>query len=207
MRQQGRIRREDMLELTRRMTRSRNCFGRIAGAYFDEDGNIDGTFNRNFKRLTPGEQQKHLEIAKAIPFSGTNTELKEYLFDEEERRPGGMWQLLMALRQCELKNDALLDVMYEVAGERYRAGSPYACYMFHGSYDVLLKGTDQESQWESETVYSFLIGAFCRVSGDYEPQKPESGFLFPAFKDRSADPRGIEIFRGDDTAIKNLFRS
>ena len=31
------IDREDMLELTRRMTVSRNCFGRIAGAYMDEE--------------------------------------------------------------------------------------------------------------------------------------------------------------------------
>ena len=31
------IDREDMLELTRRMTVSRNCFSRIAGAYMDED--------------------------------------------------------------------------------------------------------------------------------------------------------------------------
>lgn len=32
-----RINREDMLELTRRMTVKRNCFGRIAGAYLDEE--------------------------------------------------------------------------------------------------------------------------------------------------------------------------
>ena len=39
------IDRGDMLELTRRMTVKRNCFHRIAGAYLDADGFIDGTFN------------------------------------------------------------------------------------------------------------------------------------------------------------------
>ena len=34
------INRNDMLELTRRMTLSRNCFMRAAGAYIDEDGFI-----------------------------------------------------------------------------------------------------------------------------------------------------------------------
>ncbi len=34
----GEINREDMLELTRRMTLKRNCFDRIAGAYLDEEG-------------------------------------------------------------------------------------------------------------------------------------------------------------------------
>lgn len=32
------INREDMLELTRRMTLKRNCFDRIAGAYLDRTG-------------------------------------------------------------------------------------------------------------------------------------------------------------------------
>ena len=35
------INRNDMLELTRRMTLSRNCFVRAAGAYIDDEGYID----------------------------------------------------------------------------------------------------------------------------------------------------------------------
>ncbi|MCD8198282.1 MAG: DUF4317 domain-containing protein [Lachnospiraceae bacterium] len=203
MRQQGSIKREDMLELTRRMTLSRNCFSRIAGAYFDEEGYVDGSFNRHFKRLTEAEQKENLEIAKTIPFSETNVQLKEYVFDEAEQKPGGVWQMLMALRNCELKNDALLETLYEITGERYQLGSSYAFYLFYGSYDVPRKGTDKESQWESEEVYSFLVGAYCRVSGDYEPQKPESGFLFPAFRNRCGDSGRIEIY-GDGGALPAL---
>ena len=51
------INREDMLELTRRMTLKRNCFDRIAGAYMDEEGFVDGTFNRHFQKLTAKERQ------------------------------------------------------------------------------------------------------------------------------------------------------
>ena len=47
------INREDMLELTRRMTLKRNCFDRIAGAYLDEEGLVDGTFNKHFQKLSP----------------------------------------------------------------------------------------------------------------------------------------------------------
>ena len=39
------INREDMMELTRRMTLSRTSFTRIAGCYMDGNGEIDGTFN------------------------------------------------------------------------------------------------------------------------------------------------------------------
>lgn len=38
-----RINRDDMLELTRRMTIARTSMTRIAGSYMDADGFIDGT--------------------------------------------------------------------------------------------------------------------------------------------------------------------
>jgi hypothetical protein len=191
----GKINREDMLELTRRMTLRRNCFDRIAGAYLDEEGFVDGTFNKHFHRLSQKDQQINLDIAKAIPFSDTNVQLKEYVFGGADQRPGSIWQLLMALKECGLKNDAMLDVFYEEFGKVYRADGSYAVYFFHGSYDVPLKASDKESLWESEEVYQFLICAVCPVSGDYEPGKPECGFLFPAFKDRSSDTERVNIFQ------------
>lgn len=42
----GEINREDMLELTRRMTLKRNCFDKIAGAYLDEEGSCRWCKNR-----------------------------------------------------------------------------------------------------------------------------------------------------------------
>lgn len=194
----GKINREDMLELTRRMTLKRNCFDRIAGAYMDEEGFVDGTFNKHFLKLSAKDQQTNLDIAKTILFSETNVQLQEYAFGEADRKPGSIWQLLMALKECGLKNDAMLDVFYEEFGGRYHAGGSYAVYFFHGSYDVPLKANDKESLWESEEVYSFLICALCPVSGDYEPGEPEWGFLFPAFKDRSGDAWRINVFQAEE---------
>ena len=66
------INRDDMLELTRRMTPARNCFDRIAGAYINDCGEVDESFNIHFGKLSPSEKAKNLELAKAIPFSKTN---------------------------------------------------------------------------------------------------------------------------------------
>lgn len=191
------INRDDMLELTRRMTIARNCFGRIAGAYMDEEGFVDGTFNTHFQKLSGADKTKNLRIAKAIVFSETNRELKNGRFGPESRKPGSVWQLLMALRECGLKNDALLLTLYEYMGERYQPGHPYGIYVFHGSYDIPLKGSDKVQQRESEEVYSFLICSVCSVGGDYEAGEPEWGFLFPAFTDRAADVDGINLFSAD----------
>ncbi len=195
------INREDMLELTRRMTLKRNCFDRMAGAYLDGEGFVDGTFNKHFQKLSAKDQQFNLTIAKAVPFSDTNVQLKEYLFGEADKKPGSTWQILMALKECGLKNDAMLDVFYEEFGKVCQTGSGYAVYFFHGSYDVPLKAEDKESLWESEEVYQFLICAVCPVSGDYEAGEPECGFLFPAFKDRSSDTDRIDVFAADGKSL------
>lgn len=97
------INREDMLELTRRMTPSRTCMDRIAGGYMDEDGFLDGSFNIHFLKLSGEEKAKNLALAKAVPFSKTNEQLKEYEFSPTQERPGSLWQLLMAMREARLK--------------------------------------------------------------------------------------------------------
>lgn len=189
------INREDMLELTRRMTPARTSFTRIAGCYVDRDGEFDGSFNTNFLKLSVQERTKKLKLAKEIPFSETNRELKMYEFPQSVRKPGTMWQLLMAMNECGLKNDALMDTFYDVVMERYHRTSPYAILVFHDRYDIPAKASDKERLWESEEVFEYMIGAVCPLIGEYEPGKPEWGFLFPAFTDRSGDPAHINIFQ------------
>lgn len=191
------IEREDMMELTRRMTLKRTSITRIAGSYMDADGEIDGTFNTNFLKLSNGDKEKNLTVAKAIPFSATNKNLKRYTFSGQAMGPGSVWQLLQGMRSCGLKNDALMDTFYELAAERYRSDHDYAILVFHDRYDVPVKAADHERLWESEEVFEYIICAFCPLAGDYEPGKPECGFLFPAYSGRSADLKRIDIFQAD----------
>ena len=188
------INRDDMLELTRRMTPARSSIDRIAGCYFDEDGYSDGSFNRNFLDLKVSEKEKNLKLAKAIPFSETNVQLKELDFPGETRESGDMMRLLDAIMECGLKNDALLETFYEVLAEQQPKGRPFAVFLFHGIYDIPRKGTDKAEQWESEEVYEYLICCICPVYGGYEMDVPACGFLYPSFKDRSVDWYHIAVY-------------
>ena len=111
----------------------------------------------------------------------------------------------MALIKYELKNDALLDVLYELVGRKYRSSGSFAFYLFYGSYDIPSKGSDLKWQGESEEIYSFLIGTICKVDQSYYPEKPKSGFLFPTFKDRSGDCQRIHLFQNSGDRIEKLF--
>ena len=74
--------------------------------------------------------------------------------------------------------------------------------MFYGSYDVPRKGTDKEWIEGSEEVYDFLICAVSPLEGEYEPGKPEFGFLFPAFRERSSDDNYIDIYNSDPDNVQ-----
>lgn len=188
------IHREDMLELTRRMNLSRSCIDRIAGAYLDEAGYVDGTFNRNFLRLTASERRKNIELAKSVLFSRTNEQLKDFPMASHTGHTGQIRRLLEGILRSGMKDDALPDLFYELAGEQFHPGSPYFCFFFHGSYDVPAKGRDGEWLEGSEEVYEYLICAVGPLAGEYEPGRAEFGFLYPAFRDRSSDFEVINIF-------------
>lgn len=188
------INREDMLELTRRMTPARNCFDRIAGAYMNDLGEADESFNIHFGKLSNSEKAKNLGLAKAVPFSKTNEQLKEYGFPDTARGKDSMWTLLRAIQQCGLKNDALMETLYEQIADGYPVDHDFAVFVFHGVYDIPRKGKDKESLWESEEVYDFIICTVSPMLEQYEPAEPVFGFLYPAFSGRSADVEKIDIF-------------
>lgn len=198
------IEREDMLELTRRITPERNCFGRIAGSYRDSEGYDDGSFNTFFLGLKPSEKNLNLSIAKTIPYAKTNEDLKAYDFPGNSRHSAEMKQLLSTLNDCELKNDALLDVFYEQVSSRLKMNHDYCIYVYHGTYDVPVKGKDKEWLEGSEVVYSFLICAICPVTGNYEAGMPECGFLYPSFMNRCSDSDYISVYQNKTTQHPEL---
>ena len=196
------INREDMLELTRRMMPERTCFDRIAGAYINDLGELDESFNIHFGKLSGSEKARNLEIAKAVPFSKTNVQLKEYEFPITSKGKDSMYQLIQAIQQCGLKNDALMDIFYEQITDGYVVDHDFAVFVFHGVYDIPLKGKDKESQWESEEVYDFIVCTISPMKAEYEPDAPVFGFLYPAFSDRSADREKIDIFHRNPEQVE-----
>ena len=154
-----------------------------------------GSFNTNFLKLSGSDRAKNLKLAKTVPFADTNKNLKKYKFTPKAQKSGSMWQLLMAMKECGLKNDALMDTFYDVVMERYHADSEYAILVFHDRYDIPAKAADKERLGESEEVFEYLICVMCPLSGEYEPGEPECGFLFPAFTDRCGDLNHVNVYQ------------
>lgn len=197
------INREDMLELSRRMTPERNHFSRVAGAYLDEEGFVDGSFNVHFRNLHGAERNQMLQIAKQVVFSETNRQLVRYRLPATIQHSA--FPLLQSLKQDDLKNDALLLTLYESLGPVLKLHRSSAVYLFHGVYDVPRKASDKERLDESEEVYSYLIVAICPTDHAQNPGMPVCGCLYPAFSDRSTDSGHVDVFQiHPDMSVKGF---
>ena len=156
--------------------------------------------------MSKHDQQVNLDLAKTIPFSKTNEQLKRYKFPEGDMAYDSIHKLLMALSQYGLKDDLLVQTLCEQLAEGIYStrdssngtnrlqGQEFGIYIYHGIYDIPKKGSDHSEQWESEEIYSFLICVVAPVDKDYNAGTPKCGFIFPAFEDRSAEPGKIDVF-------------
>ena len=133
-----------------------------------------------------------------MPFSRTNEELVSLKIPG--MRPGSIWQLLYALRDCELKNDALLLTLYEYVGEKLGFGLPFAIYVYYGAYDIPAKASDKSVLEDGAEVYRYLVIALCPVDGEQNAGLPFAGLLYPALTHRSVDFDHANLFAKDGDA-------
>lgn len=108
------------------------------------EGYIDNTFNVSFKNMSKHDQQVNLDLAKTIPFSKTNEQLKCYKFPEGDMAYDSIHKLLMALSQYGLKDDLLVQTLCEQLAEGICStrdssnrtnrlqGQEFGIYIYHG---------------------------------------------------------------------------
>ena len=197
---------KEILELKRRFKKDEATFTRLVGCYVDGNHNKICNFGSKFLTLEEEEYFKYLDIANKT-LSGTyGNNLLDLSFPLEEEEVGGRQQILMALRETKLEDEALLNTYYDLVIDTYDHPGNYLILLYHDTYDVMTRTTDSINLDESEETYSYLICAICPVDlskpglgyleneqrignrvRDWVVGAPDTAFLFPAFNDRSTD--------------------
>lgn len=204
---------KDILELKRRFKKEDCTFTRLCGCYVNGQKNIILHINETFLNLAEEEFFKYLEIAKKTLSGSIGNNLLELAFLPEEGNQGGKQQFFLGLRESKLKNEALLDRFYELIIENFDYAGNYLILIFHDAYDVITKTSDNGKLDESEEVYEYLLCAICPVEltkpglgyrqeenriaariRDWVVLPPETGFVFPAFTDRSSDIHSVMYY-------------
>lgn len=204
------MRKKDILELKRRLKKDDCTFTKICGCYVNSEKNILLKFNESFLNLEDDELFKYLEIAKKSLSGTIGNNLLELEFPFNEEEEGGSQYNLMQLKRSGLKNDDLLDDFYNNIIKNYKYTGNFLILLFHDSYDVITKTTDNLKLDESEEVYEYILCTICPVSlskaglsyhendnrigartRDWIVESPTNAFLFPAFIERSSDIHSI----------------
>lgn len=207
---------KDILELKRRFKKDACTFTRLCGCYVDADRNKITTFGETFLNLEDEEFYKYLEIAKKVMSGTIGNNILELEFPTAEEAPGGRQQFLMGLRESTLKSDELVDAFYDLVIDSYDYVGNYLILIFHDAYDVMTKTSDNNKLDESEEVYEYLLCAICPVTltkpglgyredenrigpriRDWVVGAPDTGFVFPAFTDRSTDIHSVMFYTRD----------
>ena len=206
----------DVMELRRRFKKDNCTISRLAGCYVDAYKNKLLTFNENFLNLPEDEFYKYMDLAKKTLGGTIGNNLLELEFPGEEEEPGGRQQFYMGLKSSDLKNEDLLERLYDLVIENYTHTGNYLILVFKDTYDIMSRTSDNMKLDESEEVYEYILVSICPVDlskpglgyredenrigsriRDWIVGAPETGFLFPAFNDRGADIHRVDYYIRD----------
>ena len=207
---------KDVLELKKRFKKNECTFTRMCGCYVNGEKNVVLNLEETFLNLKEEEFYKYLEIAKKTLSGTIGNNLLELEFPLEEESAGGRQQFLMALKASRLKNSELLETFFHLIIQSYDYAGNYLILLFHDAYDVMTKTSDNNKLDESEEVYEYLLCAICPVTltkpglgyledenrigpryRDWVVNAPDTGFIFPAFTDRSSDIHATMYYTKD----------
>ncbi len=210
------MRKKDILELKRRLKKTECTFTKVCGCYVNSNKEIVLKLDETFLNLKEDEFFKYLEIANKTLSGTVGNNLLELEFPLEEEKAGGKQQFLMGLKESRLKNEALLESFYQLVIDHYDYAGNYLILIFHDAYDVMTKTSDNAKLDESEEVYEYLLCAVCPVTltkpglgylelenrigpryRDWVVNTPDTGFVFPAFSDRSTDIHSVIYYTKD----------
>jgi len=200
---------KELRELRRRFRIDHNAITHIYGCYVNGSSReIISDLNESLGMMLQTEAETYLNLLKKILTGTLGRNLIDISFSTQQVVDSEEHRLLSALRNCELKDNAVRQAFYErVIGSLDMDGSNYLLLLAYDAYDVPHHGKDGELQNDaSEEVFTYIVCCICPVKdgkvelsyfpGDNEfhnhaagqiVSSPELGFLFPAFDDRTAN--------------------
>ena len=216
---------KETLEIRKQFTNENCAITRICGCYVDAEKQIRTELKEAFLSLPEEEIFKYYEIFRKTLSGTIGKNLLNMEFPLAQEMPDGTQSWLLKLRDSRLTDDVLLEEFYEKIIKNYAYGENYYIILIHSAYDVPGKASDNEEMFDaSEEVYNHVLCCICPVKlsepglsyneatnaieerpRDWWVQAPMTGFLFPAFNDRSSDIHGVLYFSKNPEELHSEF--
>lgn len=202
---------KEVSEIRKQFSQTNCNITRIAGCYVDHEKEKKMQTKDAFLSLPEEEAFKYFEIFKKALSGGLGKNLITMGFANDAELPDGQQAFLLKLRASKLQDDALLNAFYDSVIAHYSFAENYYIILIHGMYDIPGQSTDGQTMEDaSDEVYEYLLCTICPVSlskpglsydaednrmqdriRDWVVDKPDKGFLFPAFTDRTQDIHNV----------------
>ena len=216
---------QEISEIKKLLTPKNCSITRICGCYVDGEKNKKTELKQAFLALPEEEMFKYFEILRKNLSGTLGKNLLTLDFPLKSEEEGGAQEFLLRLRDSKLKDDALLEEYYDRIIANYEYVGNYLILIVHDVYDVpgrTSDGIDMEDA--SDEIYEYILTCICPVElskpglsynaventfqnriRDWVVGLPETGFLFPAFTDRSTDLHSALYYSKDPEELNDGF--
>lgn len=216
---------QEISEIKKLLTPKNCSITRICGCYVDGEKNKKTELKQAFLALPEEEMFKYFEILRKNLSGTLGKNLLTLEFPLKSEEEGGAQEFLLRLRDSKLKDDGLLEEYYDRIIANYEYVGNYLILIVHDVYDVPGRASDGiDMEDASDEIYEYILTCICPVElskpglsynaventfqnriRDWVVSLPETGFLFPAFTDRSTDLHSALYYSKDPEELNAGF--
>ena len=198
---------KEVAELRRRFRADKSNISRVYGCYVSARGEILSEFDQSVALMGQEESEMLLTTLRKTLSGQVGKNLLDIEFTTAQVADSDEHRLLMTLRNTQLHDPASRRSFYEKAIGALKMEENYLILLASDAYDVPYRGKDGESDAEqSSEVFRYILCSVCPVkltkaalsfsmqenafghlNPDWAISAPETGFLFPAFDERSTN--------------------
>lgn len=199
--------RNEISEIRRRLNPDKNGITCVRGCYVNEKKEIVSCFERPVQTFPQEEKEKFLALFRRTLSGIPGKNLVDVAFSNQQVMEGEAHKLLMDLRDTGLKDEELVQMLYQKIIDSLMIEDHYLILMLHDVYDVPYRAKDgMRLEDSSKEMFPYILVSICPVKmtkpalsynaydkefhsrlSDWVVAAPEMGFLFPAFDERSSN--------------------
>lgn len=216
---------KEVAELRRRFRADKSNITHVRGCYVNSNREIISEFDQSITMMGQEEGEMLLATLRKTLSGALGKNLMDIEFSTRQVAEGEDHKLLMALRNSRLEDVNALHAFYEKAIQSLNMEDNYLILLAYDAYDVPYKSKDGEEQQDaSSDVFKYILCSICPVKltktalsysanencfGHLNPgwaiSAPETGFLFPAFDERSTNLYNALYYTKDPACAQAAF--
>lgn len=198
---------KEITELRRRFRADKSNITHVRGCYVNENREIISEFDESIAMMGQEESEKLLTNLRRTLSGTVGKNLLDIEFDTRQVAEGEAHRLLMDLRNSQLADQNAVERFFQKAIQTLELEGNYLILLAFDAYDVPYRSRDGMRQDDaSSEVFSYILCSICPVklskealgfavrenrfqnlNPDWVVAAPETGFLFPAFDERSTN--------------------